>query len=48
MNSRVFTGDSLRVYLHERIDNLPEAADEDRAALKDWIEPQLAVFGVVE
>lgn len=46
MNDKTFTADSLRVYLDERIDALPEATVEDKAALKAWIEPQLAVFGL--
>lgn len=48
MNNRAFTADSLRAYLYQRIDALGEATDEDKAALKAWIEAQLAVFGLHE
>lgn len=46
MEQRAFTAGSLRAWLYKRIGNLQEANDEDSAALKNWIETQLSVFGL--
>jgi len=46
MNDRAFTGESLRIYLNERIDALPEATDQDKAALKEWVDGNIAASGL--